>query len=59
MDLTDRPPLMPVDPVSRANNRQLRYRIVRDLYSLADELEGDNDIAAAAITGESRIPNAG
>ncbi|MEQ8661215.1 MAG: glutathione binding-like protein, partial [Gammaproteobacteria bacterium] len=33
--------------VARANNRQFRYRIVRDLYSLADELEGDNDIAAA------------
>jgi RNA polymerase-associated protein len=41
------PPLMPVDPVARANNRQFRYRIVRDLYSLADELEGDNEIAAA------------
>src|SRR5690606_27013840 len=26
------PPLMPVDPVSRANNRQVRYRIVRDLF---------------------------
>lgn len=42
------PPLMPVDPVSRANNRQFRYRIVRDLYSLASEIEGDNDIAAAS-----------
>ncbi len=41
------PPLMPVDPVSRANNRQFRYRIVRDLYSLATDLEGDNEIAAA------------
>ncbi len=41
------PPLMPVDPVSRANNRQFRYRIVRDLYTLAGEIEGDNDIAAA------------
>lgn len=41
------PPLMPVDPVARANNRQFRYRIVRDLYSLAGELEGDNEIAAA------------
>lgn len=27
------PPLMPVDPVSRANNRLCRYRIQRDLYS--------------------------
>ena len=42
------PPLMPVDPVSRANNRQFRYRIVRDLYSLANEIEGDNEIAAAS-----------
>lgn len=41
------PPLMPVDPVARANNRQFRYRIVRDLYALADEITGDNDIAAA------------
>lgn len=42
------PPLMPVDPVARANNRQLRYRITRDLHSLAIDLEGDNEIAAAA-----------
>lgn len=48
------PPLMPVDPVSRANNRQLRYRIVRDLYSLANDLEGDNDIAAAAARKSMR-----
>jgi stringent starvation protein A len=41
------PPLMPVDPVSRANNRQFRYRIVRDLFTLAEDLDGDNDIAAA------------
>lgn len=48
------PPLMPVDPVSRANNRQLRYRIVRDLYSLANDLEGDNEIAAAAARKSMR-----
>ena len=41
------PPLMPVDPVSRANNRQFRYRIVRDLFTSAHDLECDNDIAAA------------
>jgi RNA polymerase-associated protein len=41
------PPLMPVDPVSRANNRQFRYRIVRDLYASASEIDGENDIAAA------------
>lgn len=42
------PALMPVDPVSRANNRQFRYRIVRDLYSLAADIDGDNEIAAAS-----------
>jgi len=41
------PPLMPVDPVARANNRQLRYRVMRDLYASLEELRGDNDIAAA------------
>ena len=33
--------------MSRANNRQFRFRIVRDLYTLAAEVAGDNDIAAA------------
>ncbi|MGQ0657030.1 MAG: glutathione binding-like protein [Chromatiales bacterium] len=41
------PPLMPVDPVSRANNRQVRHRIMRDLYSLMGPLQGRNEIAAA------------
>jgi len=41
------PPLMPVDPVSRASNRQLRYRVMRDLYNLIDCFTGDNDIAIA------------
>ena len=41
------PPLMPVDPVSRAGNRQLRYRVMRDLYSLIDDLNSENEIAAA------------
>jgi RNA polymerase-associated protein len=41
------PPLMPVDPVLRATNRQLRFRIARDLYDLIDDIQGDNDIAAA------------
>lgn len=41
------PPLMPVDPVARANNRQLRYRVIRDLYSTLDELNSENEIAAA------------
>ena len=41
------PPLMPVDPVNRANNRQYRYRVMRDLYAVVDELDSDNEIAAA------------
>ena len=41
------PPLMPVDPVSRANNRQLRYRVMRDLYTIVKELYSDNEIAVA------------
>ena len=42
------PPLMPVDPMSKAMNRQLRYRIARDLYEPALALDGDNEIAAAS-----------
>ncbi len=41
------PPLMPADPMSRAVNRQLRYRITRDLYNPAEELNSENEIAAA------------
>lgn len=41
------PPLMPVDPVSRANNRQLRYRVMRDLYTVVKDLYNENEIAAA------------
>ncbi|MGH8643867.1 MAG: glutathione S-transferase N-terminal domain-containing protein [Gammaproteobacteria bacterium] len=41
------PPLMPVDPVARANNRQLRVRLMVDLYGLIEDLQSDNDIAAA------------
>lgn len=41
------PPLMPVDPVNRARNRQLRYRVMRDLYAAVDELDSANEIAAA------------
>lgn len=33
------PPLMPVDPVSRARTRLALYRIQRDWYALADTLE--------------------
>ena len=41
------PPLMPVDPVSRTSNRQLRYRVINDLYSLIDDIEGDDAAVAA------------
>ncbi len=45
------PPLMPVDPVSRANNRMFRYRIKRDIYSLVDQLEAGGRAAAEARKG--------
>jgi len=48
------PPLMSVDPVSRANNRQLRYRVLRDLYSLVKELSSDNEITIANARKELR-----
>ena len=44
------PPLMPVDPVSRANNRQIRFRVMRDLYGLLDALRSDNE----SVAGEAR-----
>ena len=37
------PPLMPVDPVSRARARLALYRIEKDWYSLIDELESGNE----------------
>lgn len=36
------PPLLPVDPVIRAENRQLRFRVLKDLYSLIDEIESSD-----------------
>lgn len=42
------PPLLPVDPVTRAINRQFRYRVMRDLYELIDDIEHGSDSAAAA-----------
>lgn len=43
------PPLMPVDPVSRANSRLFMYRIDRDWYApMRDIVKGDADTAAAA-----------
>jgi RNA polymerase-associated protein len=37
------PPLMPVDPVSRARARLTLYRIEKDWYSLIGELESKNE----------------
>ncbi len=37
------PPLMPVDPVSRALSRLALYRIEQDWYGLLDKLESDNE----------------
>jgi len=37
------PPLMPVDPVSRAKSRMALHRIETDWYSLLGELESGND----------------
>ena len=41
------PPLMPVDPVTRATSRLYRYRIQRDIYGLVDSIEGDAPAEAA------------
>ena len=40
------PPLLPVDPVNRASNRQYRQRVIKDLYGLLDDLYSQNEIAA-------------
>jgi len=37
------PPLMPVDPVLRAQFRLAMYRIERDWYGLADQIERETD----------------
>ena len=41
------PPLMPVDPVSRARSRLALYRIQKDWYSLLDDLESSNEKVSA------------
>ncbi len=41
------PPLMPVDPVSRARSRLALYRIDKDWYSLLGELESGNEKAVS------------
>jgi len=39
------PPLMPVDPVSRARSRLMLHRIDHDWYRLVAALEGENGVA--------------
>jgi RNA polymerase-associated protein len=41
------PPLMPVDPVSRAKTRLMLFRIEKDWYSLLPAIEGSDEKAAA------------
>lgn len=47
------PPLMPVDPVSRARNRMMLHRIERDWYRLAHQL-GNPDTASDKVRKELR-----
>ncbi len=47
------PPLMPVDPVSRAQHRLMMHRIERDWYSLAKQLE-DRNTASDKVRKELR-----
>jgi RNA polymerase-associated protein len=48
------PPLMPVDPVSRANNRLYLYRIELDLYNQLDIILNGSDKAATKARKEMR-----
>ncbi|MDH5407150.1 MAG: glutathione S-transferase N-terminal domain-containing protein [Gammaproteobacteria bacterium] len=41
------PPLMPVDPVSRARNRLMLHRIERDWFTLVDKIANNQDADAA------------
>ena len=40
------PPLMPVDPVTRAHSRLALFRIEKDWFSLVSDIEGDDPVAA-------------
>ena len=40
------PPLMPVDPVSRARTRMMLHRIDEDWYSVLDDLQGEDKARA-------------
>ena len=47
------PPLLPVDPVTRAGNRQLRFRVLKDLYSLIDDIESSD--SAKSINAQKNM----
>ncbi|MGB0845958.1 MAG: glutathione S-transferase N-terminal domain-containing protein [Thiolinea sp.] len=40
------PPLMPVDPVTRAHSRLALFRIEKDWFSLVEDIEGNDPVAA-------------
>jgi len=46
------PPLLPVDPVSRATSRLYMYRVERDWYTLMDRILADTEEAAAMARKE-------
>lgn len=48
------PPLMPVDPASRAGYRQVLYRMERDLYALVEELESASPGRTRKLRGHLR-----
>jgi len=48
------PPLMPVDPVSRAQLRLVHYRVLRDWYSLASQIEGTTGKKAEKLGKQMR-----
>ena len=50
------PPLLPVDPVIRAGNRQLRFRVLKDLYSLIEDIES-SDSAKVGIAQKTMKDN--
>lgn len=56
------PPLMPVDPVARAQFRVALYRIEKDWYTLAQQIEDQNDkkqgLKARKILRESILASA-
>ena len=48
------PPLMPVDPVARASNRQIRYRIIKDLYISIEDIGSNDKLVAASAKDNIR-----